>query len=321
VILDGEGVAVPVRTICLALGLDVQSQSDRLRNHDVLARGLRIVKVPVDGQLRSVVAILHDYIPFWLGTITPSLVRDEIREKLVHYQLELKELLNAVYGSDVTLAASGEAAASIQGVQRQVRAALHELRLLRAQLTETQQALVVEPHHQHPEGRQYRDSKEEIHGQKESQREASGGPAHPEEHKEVQRSPQQPHDQPTRKDTVTLPQCRRGEPRPAELLQEAATDKPVPETEQQQGHFVAGSEYAGEERRGGERERKGYRQKQEPGGQERYGVPACAHPPPRHSREEVTKPSPSIEEAGQQDACEAGAGEPRQHHEQGLHAG
>jgi P22_AR N-terminal domain/ORF6C domain len=141
VVLHGEGVAVPVRTICLALGLDVQSQSDRLRNHDVLARGLRIVKVPVDSQLRSVVAILHDYIPFWLGTITPSLVRDEIREKLVHYQLELKDLLNAVYGSDAALAASGESAASIQGMQRQVRAALHELRLLRAQLLETQQTL------------------------------------------------------------------------------------------------------------------------------------------------------------------------------------
>jgi hypothetical protein len=49
-------------------------------------------------------------------------------------------LLHAVYGSDSALAATNDAAASIQSVQHQVRAALHELRLLRAQLLENQQA-------------------------------------------------------------------------------------------------------------------------------------------------------------------------------------
>ncbi len=132
VVLEGEGVAVPVRTICLALGLDVQSQSERVRDHEVLSRGLRIVKVPLDGRIRSVVAILHDYIPFFLATITPRLVAEHVRPKLVRYQLELKDLLSAVYSTTVGTPASSEGA-SLQSLQQQIRAMLHEVRLLRAQ--------------------------------------------------------------------------------------------------------------------------------------------------------------------------------------------
>jgi hypothetical protein len=137
VVLDGEGVVVPVRTICLALGLDVSNQADRLREHDVLSRGLRMVKVPIEGRVRSVVAILHDYIPFWLGTITPNQVRDEVREKLVLYQLELKDLLAAVYGTTTP----STDMANVQALQRQLRATLHELRLLREQFLSTTQQL------------------------------------------------------------------------------------------------------------------------------------------------------------------------------------
>lgn len=138
VVLEGEGVAVPVRTICLALGLDIQSQSERLREHDVLSRGLRIVKVPVDGRLRAVVAILHDYIPFFLATITPNLVREDVRPKLIRYQIELKELLSAVYGA--VDAAGGAENTPLQSVQQQLRATLHEVRLLRTQLLDLQAA-------------------------------------------------------------------------------------------------------------------------------------------------------------------------------------
>ncbi len=45
VILEGEGVAVPVREICRTLGLDIDTQSARLREHEVLSQGLRVVRI------------------------------------------------------------------------------------------------------------------------------------------------------------------------------------------------------------------------------------------------------------------------------------
>jgi hypothetical protein len=72
VIVDGHEVALPIRSVCGALGLDTQSQSERLREHDVLSQGLRIVKIPVGSRVQSVLAINRRYLAFWLATITPA---------------------------------------------------------------------------------------------------------------------------------------------------------------------------------------------------------------------------------------------------------
>lgn len=102
VVLPGEGVAVPTRVVCGALGLDPEAQSERLRNHEVLSLGLRVVRVPMDGRLRPVLAIMHTHIAFWLATITPGLVAESVRPKLVRYQQELVLVLNALYGPNLT---------------------------------------------------------------------------------------------------------------------------------------------------------------------------------------------------------------------------
>src|SRR5918911_1037620 len=101
VILEGEGVAVPGREICQALGLDIDSQSARLREHEVLSQGLRVVRIRYGDRMRSIVAILHKYIPFWLATITPGLVAEQVRPKLIRYQIELVDLLAAIYGGEL----------------------------------------------------------------------------------------------------------------------------------------------------------------------------------------------------------------------------
>jgi hypothetical protein len=134
-VLEGEGVAVPIRLVCDALGLATQPQSDRLREHDVLSQGLRVVRVPINGRVRSVLALLHTHIAFWLATITPSQVRDDVRPKLVRYQRELVVVLNALYGPSLpTLppAAGAPGAAIVPAeIQQQLAATIGELRTLR----------------------------------------------------------------------------------------------------------------------------------------------------------------------------------------------
>lgn len=100
-ILDGEGVAVPIRLVCQALGVSAQKQSELLREHDALAPGLRIIRVPIGGRIQSVLAILHTHIAYWLSTILPKEVHPDARPKLVQYQTELIVVLNALYGPQV----------------------------------------------------------------------------------------------------------------------------------------------------------------------------------------------------------------------------
>lgn len=140
IILEGEGVAVPVRTICDVLGLDVEAQSERLRKHDVLARGLRIVNALMSGRVRSVVAILHRYIPFWLATVSPDQVSPAVREKLVKYQTEVADFLAIFYAGDVK-PVPGSGNAEMASLQQVMINALQEARLVREALLAVQQQL------------------------------------------------------------------------------------------------------------------------------------------------------------------------------------
>lgn len=140
VIIDGDGVAVPVRTVCEALGLNIEAQSDNLRTHHVLSQGLRVVNVPVGGRVRSVIAIVHTWVPFWLATIRPDQVREATRPKLIRYQLEVAYVLAALYGNELTPSPVGQDPASI-AIQHQLQEVLREARIIREAFLASQQEL------------------------------------------------------------------------------------------------------------------------------------------------------------------------------------
>jgi hypothetical protein len=130
---------VPVRTICQALGLDLESQSAKLREHEVLAQGVRLVRVPQGGRVRSVVALLHRFIPFWLATIVPSQVSEAVRPKLVRYQIELVDLLAALYGNELRPGSATPGDSTQAALAQRLADALLELRLAREALLSAQQ--------------------------------------------------------------------------------------------------------------------------------------------------------------------------------------
>lgn len=136
VFLD-DGVAVPVRTVCKALGLDLDTQSAKLREHEVLSQGVRLVRVPQGQRVRTVVALLHRFIPFWLATIVPSQVNETARPKLVRYQIELVDLLASLYGGELQPATTQPGDHSV--LTQRLTDALVELRLAREALLSVQQ--------------------------------------------------------------------------------------------------------------------------------------------------------------------------------------
>ncbi len=140
VVIEGDGVATPVRTVCETLGLDLDVQSAQMRKHPVLSQGLRVVNVPVGGRVRSVMAIIHTWIPFWLATISPDQVNEETRPKLIRYQLEVAYVLAALYGTELSPTPVGDDPASLV-IQQQLQAALRETRIVREAYLSTQQQL------------------------------------------------------------------------------------------------------------------------------------------------------------------------------------
>jgi hypothetical protein len=140
VIVEGEGVAVPIRTVCEIFGMDAETQTERLQEHDVLAHGLRYVKVPIGGRVRSTLALLHTYIPYWFALIAARQVREEIRPKLVRYQEELVFVLSALYSGETAQLQPADDT-SVTTLGQRLAAALTEVRLLRDELVQTQRSI------------------------------------------------------------------------------------------------------------------------------------------------------------------------------------
>ena len=139
VVLEGDGVAIPLRLLCERIGLDTDAQAERLRNHAVLAAGLRVVNVEIGGRIRSVMAIIHTKLPFWLATISPEQVNDETRPKLIQYQTELADILAHLFYGELAAPAPLSSDPAIAALQQQFYAALSEMRRIREAIIDEQQ--------------------------------------------------------------------------------------------------------------------------------------------------------------------------------------
>lgn len=90
-----------VSIICNNLGL-TGSQKDRqvknIQDDIVLQHGAKKMNLKFEGQVREALCIKNDYLPLWLAkiSITPAMknTQPEVVEKLVNYQLQVKDVLS-----------------------------------------------------------------------------------------------------------------------------------------------------------------------------------------------------------------------------------
>ncbi len=89
--LDSSGeMFIPLRALCGYLGIAPNMQLRRIKEHPVLARHLRnfALMTPTRGK-RPTWCISHLVIGFWLGTISVTHVREELRTGLFEFQSDL----------------------------------------------------------------------------------------------------------------------------------------------------------------------------------------------------------------------------------------
>lgn len=90
-----EGIIVPIRPICTAIGVDYKSQYEKLQNDEILASTVVLsTTVGADGKDREMICLPLRYIYGWLFTINPKNVAPEAKETVTKYRLEC---YNALY--------------------------------------------------------------------------------------------------------------------------------------------------------------------------------------------------------------------------------
>lgn len=95
VISDGKhNIYVPVKPICQALGIDHDSQRQRINRHYILAStAVTLTAVAADSKDREMLCLPLEFAYGWLFTIDANLVAESRRETVASYQRECYEAL------------------------------------------------------------------------------------------------------------------------------------------------------------------------------------------------------------------------------------
>ncbi len=115
-------VAVSIRRVCAALGIDPDSQRKKLAGKPWAVTVMSTATGP-DGKKYDVVCLDLESLPMWLGTIEPSRVAEGVRAKLERYQVEAARVLADHFlgrrGVTTQVAAPLAAAATVEALVSQ----------------------------------------------------------------------------------------------------------------------------------------------------------------------------------------------------------
>lgn len=86
---------VPIKPICIALGVDYPTQYTKITNDEILAPTVVLrPTVGEDGKTRDMLCLPFYYVYGWLMTINPKNVNEQSRDAIVKYKLECYEAIN-----------------------------------------------------------------------------------------------------------------------------------------------------------------------------------------------------------------------------------
>lgn len=90
---DGE-IFVPIKPICEAIGIDVESQRDKIQADEILSStAVFSTAVAADGKEREMYCLPLRYVYGWLFTINPKNVAPEAREAVAVYRRKCYDVL------------------------------------------------------------------------------------------------------------------------------------------------------------------------------------------------------------------------------------
>ncbi|RUT26943.1 hypothetical protein C0V97_03790 [Asaia sp. W19] len=88
-----ENTLVAMKPIVESMGLDWSFQRKKLNAHPVLSKGVAVTAIPSDGGEQDGTCLSLDLLNFWLATIHPDRLKDEVRTTVIRYQTECARVL------------------------------------------------------------------------------------------------------------------------------------------------------------------------------------------------------------------------------------
>ena len=92
--VNENGIFVPIKPICSAIGVDPEGQRQKIQRHSILSSTAFILKVVAeDGKLREMLSLPLEYVDGWLFTIDAGHIAESSRPDVEKYQRECYDIL------------------------------------------------------------------------------------------------------------------------------------------------------------------------------------------------------------------------------------
>lgn len=126
IVIHQDGVDyTPVKALCDILGIDWEGQRQRIDRDEVLRKGACMIQAPSAGGSQQMLCLPLDYLNGWLFGVQVSLIRPELRDRLVLYKRECYRALALAFQGGATtarLAGLETRIAALEASQRAARA-------------------------------------------------------------------------------------------------------------------------------------------------------------------------------------------------------
>lgn len=98
---DGK-VYTPLRKFCEFLGIGFTGQHQRIQRDETLRQGVCKIHIPTNSGIQEAVMLENSFLPLWLAGIKANQCREEIRDNLIKFKLEAKDILaEAFFGKRI----------------------------------------------------------------------------------------------------------------------------------------------------------------------------------------------------------------------------
>ena len=96
-VIQDEKIYISVKSICENLGMtegQMKNQRNKIQNDELLKLGLKFVPADTGFGIKEKLMIELDYLPIWLAKINPARFDEELKNRLMIYQLKAKDVLS-----------------------------------------------------------------------------------------------------------------------------------------------------------------------------------------------------------------------------------
>jgi P22_AR N-terminal domain/ORF6C domain len=100
--------------LCRALGLDGESQRERIEEQTTLAKGLWLFPLAQGKQLNTAWCLRADLIPYWLAIVPTKRMKPEKKSRIDFYQDQVADVLGRLFGTTPMIASSSSVSLAIQ---------------------------------------------------------------------------------------------------------------------------------------------------------------------------------------------------------------